>query len=315
MKQRQFEARHSALWEEVEAELTSKKPSPTLPSRYRALCHTLAVARQRGYSPSLVARLDALAINTHRAIYSEAGSREYAFIRWLKRDFPRLVRAEWRVVWISIIAFFGVAALTGGLIAWKPEIAYAFTPPHELASYEAMYQKGAHRLARRGEADDVMMFGFYIWNNVSIVFRTFAGGLLFGLGALYATAFNGLHLGVIGAWLSRTEATRDPFWSFVVTHTAFEVTGLILAGAAGLKLGGVLIAPGRMTRVAALRTIGPRILPMLSGAALLTFMAAFIEGFWSARTDVPSLAKYIVGGCLWFAVICYFSFAGRDRAA
>ncbi|KAF0814680.1 hypothetical protein IGB42_00735 [Andreprevotia sp. IGB-42] len=315
MRQRQFEARHAALWAGMETEVVSRKPSPQLPERYRALCNTLAVARQRGYSPSLVKRLDTLAINAHRVIYAETGSREYAFIRWLKRDFPRLVRAEWRVVCLAMLAFFGVALLTGGLIAWRAELAYAFMTPAELSGMESMYQDGAHRLARRGAEDDVYMFGFYIWNNVAIAFRTFASGIVFGLGALFASAFNGMHLGVVGAWLSRSAATSGNFWSFVITHASLEVTGLILSAAAGMKLGAALLMPGRLARGAALRATASRMLPMLMGAALMTFLAAFIEGFWSARTDIPHFVKYLVGSGMWLAVIAYFCFAGRDRAA
>ncbi|SMC27081.1 Uncharacterized membrane protein SpoIIM, required for sporulation [Andreprevotia lacus DSM 23236] len=314
MRQHQFESRHAALWQDIEQELASKQPSADLPVKYRALCNTLAVARQRGYSPSLVQRLDLLAINTHRLIYSAVGTQEHAFMRWVLRDFPRLVRAEWRVVALSLLVFYGLTLLVGLAVAWDHELAYSFMSPGQLANFEEMYRGGAHKLARRGSDDDVMMFGFYIMNNVSIGLRSFVGGLAFGVGALFFTAYNGAYFGVVAAWLSRDPATALNFWSFVITHSALEITGLLLASASGFKLGSALLLPGRRGRVAALRESAASILPMLLGAAMMIFLAAFFEGFWSARTDIPATAKFIVGGMLWLAVIAYFCLAGRKRA-
>jgi len=36
--------------------------------------------------------------------------------------------------------------------------------------------------AGRAVDSDVLMFGFYIYNNIGVAFRTFAGGILFGRG-------------------------------------------------------------------------------------------------------------------------------------
>ncbi|WP_028455190.1 stage II sporulation protein M [Chitinilyticum litopenaei] len=314
MKQKLFEARHRALWASIEQSLAAKSPASDFPERYRTLCHTLALARQRGYSPSLIERLNQLALAAHRLLYGAPGQRELVLTRWLRRDFPRLVRAEWRLVLLSL----GLFLLTAGLVAlavWlQRDYAYSFANPYELAGYETMYTDGQERFGQRTADSDIMMFGFYIWNNVSICFRVFAGGVLFGIGSLFFLAFNGVHFGLIATWLTLNPATRENFWSFVIGHAALELTGLILAAAAGLKLGAALLRPGRLTRRASLRQAADHIVPMLIGAAVMTFLAAFIEAFWSARADVPPLGKYIAGGLLWSAVLYYFLLAGRGRA-
>ena len=46
---------------------------------------------------------------------------------------------------------------------------------------------------------------------------------------------------------------HEPLFSFVVAHGAFELTGLVIAGMAGMKLGWALIAPGKRTRIEALK--------------------------------------------------------------
>ena len=68
--------------------------------------------------------------------------------------------------------------------------------PDALIDLESMYETGIDRPGReRGADSDVMMFGFYIYNNTSIGFRTFASGLLFGIGSIFTLLYNGLYIG------------------------------------------------------------------------------------------------------------------------
>ncbi len=316
MKQNLFEQQHAALWAEIEALLAPKPQGDRkdLPKLYRALCQTLSLARQRGYSPSLTDRLHALALATHRQLYGVAIERPAVLREWLNRDFPRLVREEWRLFLLASLVLWGTGLAVGLLVWFYPEWAYSWVSPQELAKYKRMYSQAAARLGREGSGSDLMMFGFYIWNNVSIGFRTFAGGVLGGIPALLSLAFNGLHSGVIASWLSRDPVTREAFWSFVITHSAFEITGLILSSVAGMRLGLSLINPGQYTRQHALRRSAQRMLPMVVGAALLTTIAAFFEAFWSAMPGLDPAIKYAVGGTAWVLVLAYFTLAGRGHA-
>jgi uncharacterized membrane protein SpoIIM required for sporulation len=311
MKQKEFELLHGPAWEEVEAILSGQSPrAAELPALYRQLCQSLALAVQRGYSPALTDYLQKLARDGHNRLYGKSVERPAVLLRWLRQDLPRRVREEWRLLLVAMTAFWIVALAVGMLVWFKPYWAYSFMSPSELAGMQKMYQPGTLRSGRGGEGD-VMMFGFYIWNNVSIGFRTFAAGIVGGIPALASLALNGMHLGVAGSWLSKDPATRDTFWSFVVTHASFEVTGLVLSGVAGMRLGLALLRPGRLSRRHALQAASERMFPVIVGAALLTVLAAFFEGFWSASAAVSSQAKYLVGGMCWAIVILYFAFVGR----
>jgi uncharacterized membrane protein SpoIIM required for sporulation len=314
MKQKQFETQHVLLWAEIEAILQDKsKQSDDLPSLYRRLCQSLALSIQRGYSPALTDYLQKMVLDCHRRLYGLAIERPATLRHWLTFEFPYRVRQEWRLLTLALIAFWGVALAVGLLVWFKPHWAYSFMSPHEISSMQKMYQPDQTRIGRGGSSGDVMMFGFYIWNNVSICFRTFAGGIMGGIPALISLVFNGMHMGVIGSWLSKEMATRQTFWSFVITHSSFEITGLLLSGVAGMRLGLSLIHPGRLSRRHALVAASQRMFPVLVGAALLTLLAAFFEGFWSASTSISPNVKYIVGSICWLLVIAYFVFAGRGK--
>jgi uncharacterized membrane protein SpoIIM required for sporulation len=158
------------------------------------------------------------------------------------------------------------------------------------------------------------MFGFYIWNNVQIGFQTFAGGLAYGVGSLWFLASNGVVIGAVAGYLTQIGYSRS-FWSFVAGHSPFELLAIVLSGAAGLRLGLALVAPGNLSRKAALVAAAKPAVRVMYGAALMFFIAAFIEAFWSPLTDVPYATKIAAGVAGWILLLSYFAFAGRARAA
>jgi len=184
----------------------------------------------------------------------------------------------------------------------------------EVENFADMYNPTSEHFGSNRESDsDFVMFGFYIYNNIGIGFQTFASGILFGLGTLFFIIFNGLYIGCLASYLTHI-GYIVPFYSFVVGHSALELIAIVFAGAAGLKLGLALIAPGRLTRLHALRNAATESISLIYGVILMLLLAAFVEAFWSSNTAIAPHSKYIVGGCLWLGVISYFIWVGRNRA-
>ena len=157
------------------------------------------------------------------------------------------------------------------------------------------------------------MFGFYIYNNISIAFRTFAGGVLLGVGSAFVLLFNGLFIGAITGYLT-AQGYAETFYTFVAGHGPFELTGIVLAGVAGLKMGWAVAAPGRLSRQEALRQAAAGGIRIILGVIALLVLAAFVEAFWSGNRAVPAAIKYAVGAAGWILVIGYFARTGRRAA-
>ncbi len=140
----------------------------------------------------------------------------------------------------------------GVLVYWRPELILSVVSSSTAASFEDMYSPSAHSIGRIREAStDWMMFGYYIRNNISVAFQCFGGGLFGGLGTLFFLAYNGAFGGAIAGYLTE-RGLSSTFYPFIATHSAFELTAIVLAGAAGLRLGHSLIAPGRSRRLQSL---------------------------------------------------------------
>jgi uncharacterized membrane protein SpoIIM required for sporulation len=176
-----------------------------------------------------------------------------------------------------------------------------------------MYDPAARRIGMREADTSLLMFGFYIWNNVRIGFQTFAGGLAFGVGSIWFLASNGVVLGAVAGYLTQI-GYDETFWSFVAGHSSFELLAIVLSGAAGFRLGLAVIAPGKLSRKAALVAAAKPAVRIMYGAALMFFIAAFVEAFWSPLTEVPYRVKIVAGIGGWITLLAYFAFAGRAHA-
>ncbi|MBO3274967.1 stage II sporulation protein M [Pseudomonas schmalbachii] len=326
MKQSLFEQRHQGEWKRFAKRLEQleggKKNGDSTPvgdfaADYRRICQQLALARERGYSSHLIDQLQQLAMRGHQQFYrhrSHLGSRMLGF---LVAGFPRLVREEWRSIAVASLLFYGSLLLMGVLVYGFPDLVYSLLSADRVAEMESMYAPDTSRLGPMGArdtGDDWQMFAFYIMNNIGIAFQTFASGLLFCLGTLFFLLFNGLMIGAVAGHLTQIGYV-ETFWSFVIGHGAFELTAITFAGAAGLKLGWALLAPGRLSRGEALRQAAARSVRLIGGVIVLLLLAAFVEGYWSSVTAFGPRVKYAVGALLWLLVGSYFAFAGRTRHA
>lgn len=329
MKQELFEQLHSPEWKLFEAWLATasnrkrrKKeappPSPSfpaaeLPQRYRMLCQHLALARDRDYSLALVTYLHRLVQAGHDKLYGVPSGFAMRALRYAAGGFAADVRANRWWVLAAALLMFGPALISMVAIRYQPDLAYLVIPPEQVAHYETMYNHTGDTILARDASTDMAMFGFYIFNNVSISFRCFAGGITAGLMSAFALIFNGLLFGVVESRLALAGLGHN-FYSFVIGHAGFELGAITLSGAAGLRLGMALVVPGRRTRREALRETASSLIGMVCGLAVMLVIAALIEAFWSPlRLDYT--LKLSVGSVLCLIPIVYFIFAGRDHGA
>ncbi len=314
MRQRQFETRHEAEWRRV-SEAMKSGGGEEFPGLYRRICHHLAVARERRYGDGLVRRLEGLALAGHHTLYSRQGLTFRQIAAWLLEEFPLSFRRHWRFMLTATLFSLGPFLLIFVAILRNPEAAGLVLDAQTAASMEEMYSPAAEHFGRQRDVDsDLLMFGHYVNNNIGIDFRIFSGGLLAGVGSLFFLIFNGLYIGAIAAHLT-VAGCGDNFWPFVSGHSALELTAMVVAGGAGLRLGWSLLAPGSQTRGQALRDAGRDGAVLIGGAAVMTLGAAFVEAFWSSRADIAPWVKYLFGASQWTLVLLFFAAGGRRRVA
>lgn len=325
----EFERRYRAAWEEFDRlltalELPAKKRKTAesaegkvalskIPPLYREVCHHLALATDRQYPHFLVTHLHTLVDRGHQALY-QTKTRFWAGIwHYVAQEFPQLIRSHPKLLLLSTLMFcVPLFALMLACYVY-PEAVYSVFDPGQVAVFEKMYDPASAAIGRERPADsDVLMFGYYIRNNIGISFQVFASGLLAGVGCFFYLMMNGLFMGAIAGYLTSI-GYASTFWQFVCGHGAFELTAIVLSGVAGLKMGSAILRPGQQTRRDALTSAAKIAIRMMYGVAAMLMIAAFLEAFWSSARWVPPEVKYAAAAILWSGVFYYFTFQGRVR--
>ena len=319
MKQEKFIKQNEKRWDnfkDILFSLKKRKNNNTIkfPYLYRRLCHDLNIAKANNFDIQLVEMLNQLVVQGHQYLYKPSGIYLSNIISFIIYDFPNAIRKEFRLVLLCIVLFYGPMSGIFIVIQDNPDIIYTLMSQEDISNFESMYDPASgHFLRPREKITDAEMFGFYILNNISISFRTFAGGVLAGFGSLFFLLLNGIFIGAAAGHISNL-GYYETFFPFIIGHGAFELTAIVFSAVAGLKLGWAVIAPGRNTREQSLKKASHHSIPIIFGSVIMLFLAAIIEAFWSPY-PMPIAIKYSVGAALWIMVILYFILTGRKRGS
>lgn len=275
---------------------------------YRSLCFDLSLVQSREWGLTVSRYLNDLAARGHNCFYRSKPGSLLTIVRFITADFPRLLRANSAYFWFALALFVIPGCLAGVLIAIDVDWAGRIMSGEHREMFEKMYSSN---LERGGDADAAMA-GFYVHNNIGIALKCYATGAFAGLGTIFFLIFNSIFLGAVTAFVA-VRGHGERFFSFVIGHGSFELTAIVVAGAAGLILGHSIVCPGKHSRWDNLRLRGLVSVKIALGSAFMLAVAALIEGFWSPSA-VPAAVKFVVGGGLWLVVFLYLALAGRESS-
>jgi uncharacterized membrane protein SpoIIM required for sporulation len=329
MKQEAFVARYESEWQALARWLDARGPARAkerkpadrvdvddleFAGRYRRVCQHLSIAQRRGYSPVVLEQLEQLMQRGHDVLYRPPTPRWRRVLEFFSADFPRQVRKHGPFMALSALMFFGPLITMIVLLQYRPELVHSVFSQQDISGFERMYDPASKEQALgRESGTNLQMFGYYIFNNVSIGFRTFASGLFAGIGSLVVLVMNGIVIGTVAGHLTAI-GYGGPFWRFVCGHSGPELTSVVLAGGAGLRMGWSLIAPGRLSRWRALIEAARDGVQITLGVFAMLVLAAFIEAYWSSIGWMPSSVKFSFGGVLWLSILFWLWRGGRDAA-
>jgi uncharacterized membrane protein SpoIIM required for sporulation len=278
---------------------------------YRGVCSDLMLAECHDLPQDTVAYLHGLVGRAHNAVYQARGFRFRDWGRILFDSAPRQLRSD-PALRLSAAVFVVSFLIYGLLAAAQPDYARRIVGDQTLEQVDQMYSRPIGSPTGDGlSRDDTTMAGFYIHNNTSIGLQCFAWGIVFGIGSLVQLLYNGRILGGIFGHMAVSPHAAN-FFTFVTAHSTFELTALVFAGAAGLRMGWGLIDTKGQTRMSSLRREAKNALSALSAAVILFVLAAFIEGFVSASA-LPYMVKAGIAILSAVMLLTYLTLGGRSR--
>ncbi len=277
-------------------------------SRYRAACADLALATTYQLPPNTVHYLHHLVGRAHNQLYRSRSLGPSVLAREILIDVPQRLFHD-NALRLAFVLFWGGFLGSMFLAYVSPHYTQQLVGEDELTKTEEMHAKSVGQGAPPfGGA----MAGIYISHNTGIGLRCFAYGLLLGVGGLFVTLSNAIFLGAIFGYMA-TSPHRDNFFQFVTAHGPFELTAIVVASAAGMKLGFSLVDTKGRTRGASLRAAARDAMPTVAAAIVLFALAALIEAFLSP-SSAPYWIKCAVAVVSSGLLLCYFVLLGYPRS-
>jgi uncharacterized membrane protein SpoIIM required for sporulation len=276
---------------------------------YRGVCSDLMLADSYDLPRETVAYLHALVGRAHNSFYRARGFRLRDLGRLLFDSAPRRLRGD-PALRLAAAVFVVAFLLCGLLAAGRPGFARQVVGDEFIDQIDQMYSQPVDSMRGEGKArDDTAMAGFYIQHNTSIGLQCFAWGILLGLGSLYQLLSNAIILGTLFGHMAVSPSAGN-FFTFVTAHSSFELTAIVVAAAAGLRMGWGLIDTRGQTRLGSLRREAANALPALGTSVVLFVLAAFVEGFVSA-SSLPYWTKAGVAVLGAMLIVAYLTLGGR----
>ncbi|MBO0683027.1 MAG: stage II sporulation protein M [Candidatus Dormibacteraeota bacterium] len=277
-----------------------------LSALYRRATADLARA-QRDWPDEPIARyLNGLVGRGHGALYRQRRPLLPQLARFYSRTLPRTFRGLAPFVLASAALLFGTAAiafLTGLL---DPSLVSPLIPPQQL---QIIHQ---HQLWTTIPPDQrPLVSGVIMTHNMLIAGIAYVGGIVFTLPTIAVMVTNGVQLGALGGVVA-ANGLGPGLFDFVIAHGVLELSILVAAGAAGLRLGWALVQPGPYSRTDALAEAGTTALVLLVGLGPLLVISGLIEGNLSP-SDAPFPLKLGVG--LLTGVLYWGYLLGAGRTA
>jgi uncharacterized membrane protein SpoIIM required for sporulation len=268
---------------------------------YRAAAADLALARRRWPGDPVVARLEDLVGRARDLVYSAPRWR-FSALRFLATDYWRLVAERPLLLGVSALLLFAPAVLAGGWALDDPAAAGGLVPEEYRSVTEprATTDLGLSADEQAGFAAEIFT------NNIRVTFVAFAGGMTAGLLTAGVLLFNGVLLGTV-AGLAWGAGNGGPFVELISAHGVLELSCIVVAGAAGLRLGWAIVAPGRLPRGTSVRREARRTVLIALGTAPWLVLAGLVEGFLTPTGlgVIPALTIGLALGAIYWTLIAW----------
>ena len=311
-----FVARHQAAWQRLEVlcaprsrrDLLAPDELDELLTLYQRVSGHLSYARTELADHTLVTRLTNLVATANGVVYGARARRRGGVRRFVVTTFPGAV---WRIRWfvaVSGVLTFAPAVAIGVWIANSRTALEASAPAavreayvnREFASYYS--SKPAIEFATQVST-----------NNIRVAMLAFAAGVLLCVLTAWILIQNGASVGW-AAGLFAAAGQQPKFWGLILPHGLLELSAVVIAGGAGLRLGWTIVDPGDRTRATALAEEGRRAAMVVLGLVPVFAIAGTIEGFITGR-GVPTAPRVGIGVAVFVAFWAYALVLGRAAVA
>ncbi len=280
-----FVVEHQLGWQRLDV-LTkvARRPRHLAPADLDELLHLyqstsshLAYARSTfGSEQALLSRLTMSVAAANGVLHGQrapSSSSGKAIIRFLTHSFPG---ASWHIRRFVVVAALLTVLPWAALQIWVAKSPAAFSGVGDKAATAAYVDNEFQDYYSSQPAEDFASEVFF--NNVRVAVLAFVTGIFLCVLTVLLLIYNGANGGIAGGLFTHVGRWQQ-FWGLILPHGLLELSAVIVAGAAGLRIGWTVIDPGDRRRMTAIAEEGRRTGAILVGLVGAFAVAALIEGF------------------------------------
>ena len=201
------------------------------------------------------------------------------------------------------------------LVANDPGWYHSFVPPGlaQGRDFSAPPEYLRDTLYHNEGASGLSVFATFLFtHNSQVSILCFALGFAFGVPTAILLLHNGTMLGAILA-LFVEKGLGFEMGGWLIIHGSTEFFAIVLAGAAGFRIGWSVVFPGEESRLQAATRAGRISALAMAGVVLMLFIAGLLEGF-GRQLITTDLTRYAVGGFMLAFWLLYFYLPRRTPA-
>jgi uncharacterized membrane protein SpoIIM required for sporulation len=277
-----------------------------LGSLYRAAAAELAQLRRTRPGAPATAELDALVVRARQLVYLDH-TRSASLREFVSHGYWRRICERPALLALAAALLFVPLLLAGFWAAGDPAAALGLVPEQFRPAAEP--GSGVSSLSA---SDSAGLAGEIYTNNIRVALLEVAGGVPAGLGTAALAIYNGTFIGALGG-IVIAGGDAEAFFALVVPHGVLELSLIVVAALAGLRIGAAVVDPGRLPRLVALRAEGRAAAELVLGTAPWLVLAGLVEGFVTGNLGglAPALVVGVALGVLFWGLVLW---RGRTAA-
>ena len=283
-----------------------------LPVLYRSTLSALSVARETSLDLELITYLESLCARAYFFVYGVRTSPWRRLRQFFVVDWPAAVRSLWRETLIATMLTI-VGVIAGFLLVRSDPVWFDAFVPEGLANgrnFAASTESLRGTLYGSEGKDWLSIFATFLFtHNSQVAILAFALGFAFGVPTAFLLIYNG---GMIGAFfaLFGSKGLSPQLGGWLIIHGSTEIFAIILAGAAGLRIGWSVVFPGEASRLTAATGAGRTAGIAMAGVVIMLAVAGLLEGV-GRQTITNDSARYAIGIAMLLIWLLFYYWPGR----
>ncbi|MDR1222825.1 MAG: stage II sporulation protein M [Tannerella sp.] len=306
MKEVSFIRQNIEKWKSLEkiADHASTHHPGELADAYTEITTDLSFSRAHYPASRITIYLNNLASALHNQLYKNKKEKYSRFITFWTHEIPDVMYRSQRELLYSFL-IFTLSALIGVLSATNDDSFVRLILGNGYVDMTLKNIENGDPMAVYGSSTEFPMFLQIVFNNIGVSFRAFAMGILTGFGTGFILFYNGVMVGTFQTFFFQ----HGTGWESALAiwlHGTFEISAVIIAGAAGFALGNGWLFPGTYSRRYAFLQGAKRGLKIVTGLIPVFIVAGFIESYLTRHTEYPVFIRLlIISGSLLYVIYYY----------